>query len=264
MSISPNKGAVRPSPLDGEGRASALSLSAHGISVSFAGVKALSEVDLEIRKGEILGLIGPNGAGKTTFLNVLTGYQLPDSGRIELGGKDITSKSPADRCRNGVVRTFQGTRLFGELSVRENVEVAAIATSCSATEATEVADRLLELLDLTERTETRADALPYGDERRLSIARSLAALPEFLLLDEPAAGLNESESDELLVILQRIHQDYGCGLLVVEHDMRLMTRLCPRFHVLDHGATIGTGTPAEMRRDEKVLEAYLGSEGVPE
>lgn len=264
LSLSPNKGIGRPSPSPGGGRPPALTLSAAGIGVNFAGVKALSDVDLEIREGEILGLIGPNGAGKTTFLNVLTGYQEPDAGRIELGGEDITDRTPADRCRRGVVRTFQGTRLFGDLSVRENIEVAAISCSRSTAEAEDIAAELLVLLDLTERAESSADSLPYGDERRLSIARALATSPRFLLLDEPAAGLNESESDELLATLQQIHRDYECGLLVVEHDMRLMTRLCPKFQVLDHGATIGLGTPAEMRADEKVLEAYLGSEGVPE
>ncbi|MEQ8719554.1 MAG: ABC transporter ATP-binding protein [Acidimicrobiales bacterium] len=233
-------------------------LRADGVCVHFAGVRAVDEVDLEFRQGEILGLIGPNGAGKTTLVNALTGFQPLTAGSVGLDGIDV-SRWPADRlARNGVTRTFQGVRLFADLSVRENVEVAALGSGVNTREARGRADDLLELLELVALSDRLAGELPYGAERRVGIARALATAPNLVMLDEPAAGLNEEESDDLLGRLETVRAELGCGLLVIEHDMRLVMRLCDRLHVLDYGRTIFQGLAAEARRDSRVIEAYLG------
>ena len=238
--------------------AGAPQLAAHDVRVHFERVKAVDGVDLYLAQDEILGLIGPNGAGKTTFVNVLSGFQRPTSGRITLGDTHLTHWAPHDIALAGLTRTFQGVRPFPRLSVFENVEVAALATGASPRQARAAAAEMLGQLDLVDVAKLRADALPHGLERRLGVARALATRPAFLLLDEPAAGLNDSESDELIGALRGIHDKFETGLLVIEHDMKVIMGLCSRLHVLDHGKTIATGTPAAVRTDPEVIRAYLG------
>lgn len=230
----------------------------HEVSVHFAGIRAVHRVDFAFHQGEILGLIGPNGAGKTTLINALSGFQPLTSGSVSLNGHDITGMTPDRLGRGGITRTFQGVRTFSELTVRENVEVAALATGQSTRQAVRRADELLALLNLDRVERRSAETLPYGLERRLGIARALATSPRMVMLDEPAAGLNEHESDELLVTLQALKEELSFGLLLIEHDMRLVLRLCDRLHVLDHGRTIFDGPPELAQRNELVLDAYLG------
>jgi branched-chain amino acid transport system ATP-binding protein len=249
-----------PGPTPGPGRPSTgTRLVARDVHVHFAGVRAVDGVDLELAEGEILGLIGPNGAGKTTVVNALSGFQRPTAGRVELDGHDVTRWSPDRRARAGLARTFQNIRLFRSMTAAENVEAAALGAGVRRTAAVARAAEVLALFGLADRADRRADSLPYGDERRLGIARALALRPRLLMLDEPAAGLNEAESDELLHTLVRIRDELGCGLLVIEHDMRLIMRLCDRIQVLDYGRTIKIGDPEAVQRDPAVLEAYLGT-----
>jgi branched-chain amino acid transport system ATP-binding protein len=236
-------------------------LEAHDLRVHFEGLRALDGVDLCLNEREILGLIGPNGAGKTTLVNTLSGFQRPTAGRIALSGTDITRSKPHQRARQGLVRTFQNIRLFGSLTVFENVEASALGLGLARVEARRRASQVLERLRLDTYTHAAAAGLPHGHQRRLGIARALVMRPSFLLLDEPAAGLNERESALLVETLAGIRNDFGCALLVIEHDMQVIMRLCDRIQVLDHGRTISTGTPVEVREDPAVLEAYLGSEG---
>ena len=233
-------------------------LEARGLKVHFGGVHAVDGVDLVLRKGEILGLIGPNGAGKTTLVNALSGFQKPSAGTVLLNGADVTGWQPARLARKGLARTFQSVRLFPDLSVLENVELGGVGVGMRRTAARRWARELLERLGLADRAHLYGAGLPHGLERRLGIVRALAARPSFLLLDEPAAGLNERESDELVGALTLIRDDFSCALVVIEHDMRLIMRLCERIQVLDYGKTISIGTPDEVRRDPGVLTAYLG------
>jgi branched-chain amino acid transport system ATP-binding protein len=235
-------------------------LEAHGVTVQFEGLRALDGVDLTVAQGEILGLIGPNGAGKTTLVNVLSGFQRASSGRVSMSGRDLTRRSVNGRARAGLARTFQNVRLFTDLTVLENVEAAAIGVGIAPGRARPIAWRLLERLGLEGAATLPAGSLPYGDERRLGIARALAIGPTFLLLDEPAAGLNEAESSELVAILAGIREQLGCGLMIIEHDMAVIMRLCDRLQVLDYGCTIALGAPEETRRDPAVLAAYLGTD----
>ena len=237
----------------------ATTLDLHGICVSFRGVAALQDVDLTLERGEILGLIGPNGAGKTTLINVASGYAVPQAGRIVCAGRDVTGRAPHRLARHGIGRTFQAVRLFKQLSVHQNVEVAALAAGAGRREARVRADELLAAFGLDQRSWLAAGALPYGDERRLALARTLATLPAFLLLDEPAAGLDEQETDALTAVIATLPARFGCGVLVVEHDMRLIMGLCHRVQVLAHGRTIAVGAPAEVRADPAVVESYLGA-----
>jgi len=230
--------------------------------VYFAGVKAVDDVDLALDRGEILGLIGPNGAGKTTLVNALSGFQQPTAGTVRIDGEDITGWRPNRLAKKGLARTFQSVRLFPRLSVLDNVAAGALALGISRRKAEERALELLEQMQLTALLGVRGDSLSHGDERRVGILRALATRPTFLLLDEPAAGLNEAESDELVEALKKLPGEFGLGLLVIEHDMRLIMRLSHRVHVTDHGKTIAIGTPAEVRADPAVLEAYLGSKRV--
>lgn len=236
-------------------------LVAQGIRVHFDGVKAVDGVDLRLMPDEILGLIGPNGAGKTTLVNVLSGFQRPTSGAVRLAGLEITGWPPHEIALAGLCRTFQAVRPFPKLTVRENVEVAALAGGASRRAARAFADEILAQLTLDGVSSFRAEALPHGMERRLGVARTLAARPRFLLLDEPGAGLNEAESDELIGSLRVIQLSFSLGLLIIEHDMKVIMNLCDRIQVLDHGKTIALGSPAEVRADPAVLTAYLGTGG---
>jgi branched-chain amino acid transport system ATP-binding protein len=231
------------------------------VDVRFAGVHALSEVDLALHPGEIVGLIGPNGAGKTTLVNTLCGFQRPSRGGIWLDGTEVTRWPSHRRARAGVGRTFQAVRVFSGLSVRDNLLAAAYASGAGRRAGGRRAGEALELVGLTGHADALAGSLAYGQERWLGIARALCAGPRFLLLDEPAAGLNEQEGDELSAILRSVRDRDGCALLVIEHDMRVIMRLCDRLQVLDHGRTIAAGPPGQVARDPLVLEAYLGRRG---
>ena len=210
----------------------------------------------------MLGLIGPNGAGKTTLVNLLTGFDLPSAGRIELGSTEITRWPPHKRGRAGLARTFQHGRLFRGLTVRENVEVAALGGGVSPAEARRRADRLLELLGLAARADQRASVLPHGDERRLGVARALALQPRFVLMDEPAAGLHEAEIPAFAAVVRSVRDDFGAGVLLIDHNVPLIMEVCDRVHVLDRGRTLAEGTPEEIRRNFDVATAYLGGRGV--
>jgi branched-chain amino acid transport system ATP-binding protein len=234
------------------------SLTARALAVHFGGVKAVDGLDLELPRGEILGLIGPNGAGKTTLINALTGYQQPTGGTVALDGTDVTAWAPHRRARAGVVRTFQSIRLFAGLTACENVELGSVAVGLSRADAHRRALELLELAGLGSAPYRRASALSHGEQRRIGILRALATRPQFLLLDEPAAGLHEDDSDALMQFLLDVRDDLGCGVLLVEHDMRLVMRLSQRVQVLDFGQTISVGTPSEISNDRAVIEAYLG------
>lgn len=237
-------------------------LTLRGVGVSFRGLVALADVDLELRPSEIVGLIGPNGAGKTTLLNAVTGYARPDTGEVLVGGRNVTGSAPHRLARMGVARTFQSVRVFPRLTVEENVVVGALAVGESRRRAAATAADALAEFGLYDKRGVRAGSLPYGEERRLSLARALATRPRFLLLDEPAAGLNEVETSQLTQELATLPEKFGCGLLVVEHDMRLIMRLCSRLHVLAHGRTIAAGSPHEVRNSEEVVRSYLGHQAV--
>lgn len=233
------------------------SLRASSVSRSFAGVEALRDVSLELGRGEVLGLIGPNGAGKSTLVNLLSGFDRPTSGRVMLEDTDVTRWTAFRRGRHGLARTFQHSHAFGGLSVRENVEVAALGVGASAREATRRADELLELLGLDRYAGQAASSLPHGDERRLGVARALATEPRFVLMDEPAAGLSEAEIPRFAEAINAI-RDRGAGVLLVDHNVALVLEVCERIHVLDQGTMLAEGTPQEIRADLGVAAAYLG------
>jgi branched-chain amino acid transport system ATP-binding protein len=228
-------------------------LDVNEVSVSFGGLQALSAVSLDAEAGKVTGLIGPNGAGKTTLFNAICGLQVPDRGRVTLDGRDITELKPYQRARLGLGRTFQRLEVFGSLSVYDNVLVAT-----SNGDGAALAAEVLQLVGLRDVARTRADQLPTGQARLLELGRALAARPTLLLLDEPSSGLDEGETDELASLLDTLC-GRGLAVLLVEHDVELVMRVCSRIHVLDFGSIIAVGTPNEIRRNKMVQHAYLGT-----
>lgn len=236
-------------------------LDAVELSKNFEGVHALRGVSLSLREGAVIGLIGPNGSGKTTLLNCVSGVFAPTSGSVLLDGQEIGGRPAHEIAAAGIVRTFQNVRLFERLTVLQNVEASALAAGkVRRRDSRGHARALLEQLGLAELEGRYAGTLSYGDQRRLEIARALAAAPRFLLLDEPAAGMNAAESDELRESIQRIRAERACGVLVVEHDLRLIMRLCDHIYVLNEGELISEGAPEQVRADPAVIAAYIGEE----
>jgi len=223
------------------------------VAKRFEGVAALDGVDLEVRSGEILGLIGPNGSGKTTLLNVISGVYAPTSGTVTFDGRAIAGMPPHRVADLGLCRTFQNIRLFPQLTVRENIEAATPSGTGDGP-----IDEVSAWFGLESVQGEKAVSLPYGMQRRLEIARAVVRRPTLLLLDEPAAGMNEAESDELLENIRRIRSGTGCSVVVVDHDLRLIMKLCDRIQVLDQGRTIAVGAPRAIAEDPAVIEAYIG------
>ena len=248
-------------------------LEAKAVAKHFGGVKALQDVSLTIRKGEIYGLIGPNGAGKTTFFNCMTGLYVPDGGGFTFDGSPLIADAPDKAAARGIARTFQNIRLFGNMTALENVMVGRhVRTKAgvlgamfhnAATKAEEAAIRqkaidLLHYVRIEERADDLARNLSYGDQRRLEIARALATEPKLLCLDEPAAGMNATETEQLRELIDGIRRD-GTTILLIEHDVKLVMGLCDRVAVLDYGALVIEDVPAVVQKDQRVIEAYLGA-----
>jgi branched-chain amino acid transport system ATP-binding protein len=229
-----------------------------GLSRRFSGIVAVDSVSFAVQPSTIHGLIGPNGAGKTTCFNLISGLTAADAGQITLGGIRLDRLPPHARTRAGLARTFQNIRLFGEMTVLENVLCGQHARPLPAQAAKAAAFDLLDLVGLAAEAGRRADELPYGDQRRLEIARALASAPRLMLLDEPAAGMNPTETADLAALLQRVRAR-GTTLLLVEHDMHFVMKLCDRITVLNFGRVIAEGSPRAIRENGAVIEAYLGS-----
>ena len=239
-------------------------LEVRGVTVAFGGNTAVDQVNLDVDEGGIVGLIGPNGAGKSTLVNVLSGFDAPTSGTVELDGEDVTRWPAHRRGRAGLARTFQHSRSFRNLTVRENVEIAAIGTGTGPREARRRADELLELLGLDGRADAAASSLPHGDERRLGVARALASEPRYVLMDEPAAGLTEAEVPAFAAVVRAVRDDHEAGVLLIDHNMALIMDVCDRIQVLDQGRVLAEGTPADIRANLDVAAAYLGESAVAE
>lgn len=248
------------SPVPGTSVPGALpALEATEVTKHFAGLAALSDVSLRLEPGEVLGLMGPNGSGKSTMVNVISGILAPDAGRVVVDGRDVTGAAPMAIARAKVARSFQTVRLFGALTVAENV--AAVIRNPARPIDTLVVE-LLARLRIDHLATTRASELAYGSQRRVEIARALATEPRYLLLDEPAAGLNDVESHDLEQIIRQLVAEFGLGVLIIDHDMQLISRLCDRLHVLANGRTLAEGPPDIVRTDPDVARAYLGDRAV--
>jgi len=245
------------------------------MSMAFGGLRAVSDFNLDISSGELIGLIGPNGAGKTTVFNVLTGVYIPTAGQLEFEGQSLVGLKPYQITQRGIARTFQNIRLFANLTVLDNVKIAyhfhvkygLLESVCrigryypEEAEIEEKAIRFLDIFQLGHRKDEIAKNLPYGEQRRLEIARALAAKPQLLLLDEPAAGMNPQETQKLMEMIRWIRKEFNLTILLIEHDMSLVMGVCERICVLDYGCIIAKGTPDEIKNNPRVIEAYLGGE----
>ena len=228
------------------------------ISKKFGGVKAVSEVSLEISEGDVLGLIGPNGAGKSTLINLITGLLTPDEGRIYLSNLNITSQRPYERARLGLARTFQNLRIYPNLSVAQNIEVASISADYSSRKINFDLDKIINIFDLDDKLDLASEELSYGHLRRLEIVRALALNPLVLLLDEPAAGMNENETKELSNSLKWVQNNIACSIIVIDHDLKFIMGVCDKITVMNMGEVIATGKPNEISNNKKVKEAYIG------
>ena len=234
-------------------------LRAEEIEVHFEGLTAIDKVSLTLDQGVILGLIGPNGAGKSTLVNALTGFQKRTHGTVRLDQVDISDWTADRIARHGIARTFQAVRLFRGLTVIENLAAAAVGTGHTRRAAEAEAQEILEWMGLADRAGQLAGALPYGDQRRVAIGRALALKPRFVLLDEPAAGMSDAECDDLVGLIGRVPEHYGCGVLLIDHNMRVIMNACAQIHVIDSGRTIAEGTPVEIQAHPEVVRAYLGT-----